>query len=208
MLAWFFKQPIGCSFGDRSIPTLFSMRRRSKPTAPLLLQFCLLCLSVLFFNGCNNTSLADLNGTLLDPAMDLEDFRFHTADGDLNVSNFKGKHVILAFGYTYCPDACPTTMARLAQTVKHLAQNANQVQVMLVTVDPARDSLEKLNSYAKTFDPGFIGAAVAKTDSAAFFKTLGIFHERADSTATEDYLIDHTTSTIVLDQNGNWRMVA
>lgn len=195
------------------------MRKAHITVAHLLKYLCATSLVFLSLNGCERNTLSDLNGTLLNPAMDLTDYGFKTADGHLNISDFKDKHLVLAFGYTYCPDACPTTMARLAQTMKLLDKDAKQVQVILLTVDPLRDSLSTLKTYAQSFNPDFIGAAVASADSASLFKTLGIYHERVhtpDSASTgsitqdsytEDYLVDHSTSTIVLNPEGNWRMV-
>lgn len=197
------------------------MKKAPTAVAHVLTQACIFGIILLSLNGCGTNALSDLNGTLLEPAMDIADYGFNSADGDFNVSDFQGKHLVLAFGYTYCPDACPTTMARLNQTIKLIEEDADQVQVLLITVDPLRDSLSKLKTYTKTFHPDFIGASVATADSAALFKTLGIYHERArtsttdsvreeglaEDNATDDYLVDHTTSTIVLDPDGNWRMV-
>ena len=167
--------------------------------------------------GCESKSLSNLNGTLLNPSLEIDDFSLLSAGETLKISDFEGKFVVLAFGYTYCPDACPTTMARLASTMRLLGEQADQVQVVLVSVDEQRDSPDKLAAYTEAFNDTFKGVWVSKPDSSAFFSTLGIYHERAVPTEvvsteaaaenTEEYLIDHTTSTIVLDREGNWRLV-
>ncbi len=177
-----------------------------------IVTFCLISLIL----GCQRNHLGNLNGTLLDPSSEIGDFSFTSADKTLQISDFEAKYVILAFGYTYCPDACPTTMNRLAKTVQLLEERADQVQVILVSVDEQRDSPERLMSYTKAFDPSFEGVWVSKADSSHFFSTLGIYHERAGQSeerapdtplVNDEYLVDHTTSIVLLDRQGNWRMV-
>jgi protein SCO1/2 len=86
------------------------------------------------------------------------DFVLNTSDGsEFRLSSYRGKVVLLDFGYTFCPDICPTTLAELAQVRAQLGEAAKQVQVVFITVDPERDSPERLRSYAQAFDPSFIG---------------------------------------------------
>ncbi len=162
--------------------------------------------SALFLlNSCGPPPLSRLNGTLIEPPIEVPDFQFNTANGPVRLNTFRGKYTLMAFGYTFCPDACPTTMARLKRVIDSLGSDADKVQVMLVSVDPERDTPALLKSYTENFNPDFIGATPASPDSV--FNLLGVYVERANSSVTEDYTVDHTTSIILLDKQGNWRLV-
>ncbi len=162
---------------------------------------------VLALAGCTQESLSDLHGTLLIPSIEVQDYAFESASGTRHLSDFRGKYIVIAFGYTYCPDACPTTMNRLARVIDLVEEKASQVQVMLVSVDPDRDSPATLEKYAQTFNQDFIGVHASKENPEEIFKKFGIYHAVSDSASGENYLIDHSTSTLVLDTAGRWRLV-
>lgn len=122
------------------------------------------------------------------------------------LADFRGKLVVLTFGYTFCPDICPTTLADIAGVVKALGKDAGRVQVVFVTVDPERDTREVLAQYVPAFDPGFLGlyGDAAATQRAA--KEFKIFYEkRAGSTPTL-YSVDHSAQVYVLDAQGRLRL--
>jgi protein SCO1/2 len=117
----------------------------------------------------------------------------------------KGKVVLLAFGYTHCPDACPTTLARLAEVRRLLGKDAAQVQVLFVTVDPERDTEQLLGRYVRAFDPTFIGLRGddSQTDAAAtaFHADYQIMNYQGE------ILVEHTVATYLIDPGGHVRVV-
>lgn len=123
-----------------------------------------------------------------------------------HLSDFKGKVVVLFFGYTHCPDVCPTTMADLAKARRLLGQRGEAMQVLFVTLDPERDSAEVLKRYVPSFDAGFIGL---RGDAAATEKTskdFKIFFSKQDSASRAGYSIDHSGGIYVFDRNGKIRL--
>jgi protein SCO1/2 len=124
-----------------------------------------------------------------------------------SLEDFRGKVVVVTFGYTQCPDVCPTTLSDLSATVKRLGADASQVQVLFVTIDPKRDKPELLRQYVPAFHPDFLGLY---GDEAATRKATGDFkvyaQERAGKTA-ETYTMDHTAQTFAFDKQGRLRLV-
>jgi protein SCO1/2 len=125
----------------------------------------------------------------------------------LNVGDFKGKAVVLVFGYTHCPDVCPTTLADLSQAMQQLGDASKQVQVLFVTLDPQRDTAPVLGQYVKAFNPTFIGL---RPDSDAALATVThdfrIYHANVAGTAPGDYTVDHTAASYVFDEKGQLRL--
>lgn len=123
----------------------------------------------------------------------------------ISLTDQKGKVVLLAFGYTHCPDACPTTLARLAEVRRLLGPDARQVQVMFVTVDPERDTAQLLTHYVTAFDPTFIGlrGTEAETDAlaSAFHADYRIMHYQGE------ILVEHTVEIYLIDAEGRARVV-
>lgn len=123
----------------------------------------------------------------------------------LSLSDFQGKVVLISFGYTYCPDVCPTTMFTLKRAVKALAADADKVQVLFITLDPERDSAERLQAYMEYFNPGFIalrGSVEEVTQVAAQFGTR---FEKEDFDEEGSYSIAHTAVIYLLDPAGRTR---
>jgi protein SCO1/2 len=123
------------------------------------------------------------------------------------LADFRGKVVLVNFGYTQCPDVCPTTLADLASAMKKLGADASQVQVLFVTVDPKRDKPELLRQYLPAFDPAFLGLY---GDEAATKKVEGDFKiyaaERPGKTP-QTYTVDHAAQTFAFDKQGKLRLV-
>ncbi|OIQ95323.1 hypothetical protein GALL_226980 [mine drainage metagenome] len=122
------------------------------------------------------------------------------------LSDFKGKAVALFFGYTHCPDVCPTTMLDLKQTMKLLGPRANEVQVLFVTLDPERDTQAVLAQFVPSFDPRFIGLRGSVEDIAATTKTFKIFASKVQSEGREGYTIDHSAGIYMFDKAGKVRL--
>ena len=124
------------------------------------------------------------------------------------LADFRGKLVVLTFGFTNCPDICPTTLADVAQARKSLASHeANQVQVLFVTLDPERDARAVLANYVPVFDPTFIGLygdAEATRRTAQEFK---IFYEKRKGESPGRYAVDHSAQSYVLDAEGRLRLL-
>jgi protein SCO1 len=150
------------------------------------------------------------HGTLIEPPMRVPDFTLMSGAGDVSRSDFEGKLVAMFFGFTYCPDICPDTMARLAHALRQLdADEAAQVQVLLVSVDPERDTPAAVSTYAERFHPGFIGLSGPSEAIAEVASAYGIYHARVPLPAEDDYTVDHTTAVVVLNRQGEtvliWR---
>jgi protein SCO1/2 len=136
--------------------------------------------------------LSTLNSTLI------------TADGETSLAALRGNIVVLYLGYTNCPDVCPTTLAGLKKAISKLsAPQAEQVKVIFITVDPQRDTPDRLKGYASAFNPGFIGAnAVNKETLDTLVSEVGAFYQFGEVDENGYYPVDHSTSTIVLDREG------
>jgi protein SCO1 len=123
-----------------------------------------------------------------------------------SLADFHGKAVVVFFGYTACPDICPTTMARLAEVMKSLGQEAAQVQVLFITLDPERDSAERLKAFVPWFHPSFLGLRGDRAQIDAVTKEFRVFGARKDVAGELGYVIDHSTGTYVFDPAGRLRL--
>ncbi len=124
-----------------------------------------------------------------------------------HVSDFKGKVLVVFFGYTQCPDVCPTTMFEMKKVMDLLGKDADQVQVAFITLDPQRDTLELLEKYVPSFDPRFLGLR-PETDQALeqVVKGYKIFYQKVPSKDPQNYTIDHTAGSYAIDKNGQLRL--
>jgi len=122
------------------------------------------------------------------------------------LADFRGRLVVLTFGYTFCPDICPTTLADVAGVTKALGKDAERVQVAFVTVDPERDTREVLAQYVPAFDARFLGlyGDAAATQRAA--KEFKIFYEKRAGSTPASYSVDHSAQVYVLDAQGRLRL--
>lgn len=145
--------------------------------------------------------------TYAEPYPVAADIELKQADGStFRLSDLRGKVVALFFGYTSCPDVCPTTMAELNQALEKMGDQADQVQVLYVTVDPERDSPERVQQYVSQFNPTFIGLSGSEAELAKVWNDYGVFREIVDGTSAAGYLVDHTARVTVIDQDGNLRL--
>lgn len=140
----------------------------------------------------------DLTGTQFGKPLSLTD---HT--GKLrSINDFKGKVVVLFFGYTHCPDVCPTTMSDLKQTMKLLGDKANDVQVLFVTVDPERDTQEVLAQFVPGFDARFIGLRGTPEEVAANLAEYKVYAAKVSEAGQDGYTMDHSAGLYVFDKTG------
>ena len=144
------------------------------------------------------------HGTVINPPLPLTDFALQTANEEVfRLSDQKGKIVLLFFGYTSCPDVCPTTLATFKQVYERLGDDAQKVRFVLITADPDRDTPEIVSAYTARFNPEFIGLSGDIITLEAIWKELGVFVEKQDSGSAAGYLVSHTASVYVLDQSGD-----
>jgi protein SCO1/2 len=137
-----------------------------------------------------------------------KDFSLVDPDGKVRtLADFKGKVVVMFFGYTQCPDVCPTTLTEMQQVMTMLGPQSDKVQVLFVTVDPQRDTAEILKQYVPAFDPRFLGLRPA--DDAALervAKDFKIYYKKVPGTSPGSYTIDHTAGSYAFDPDGRLRL--
>ncbi len=122
------------------------------------------------------------------------------------LADFKGKAVVVFFGYTRCPDVCPTTMAEMANVMQQLGPLAEKVQVLFVTVDPERDTPELLSKYVPSFDPRFLGLVGDKAQTEKIAKDFRVFYQKAAGKEPGSYTMDHTAGSYIFDPQGRLRL--
>jgi len=123
-----------------------------------------------------------------------------------SLADYKGKVVVLFFGFTQCPDVCPTTLANMADVMKRLGPKADQVQVLFVTLDPERDVPAVLAQYVPAFDARFVGLYGDAAATAAAAKEFKIFYQKVPGKTGGTYTIDHTAASYVIDKEGRLRL--
>lgn len=149
---------------------------------------------------------ADLKTGAFDPPRAAPDFSLGGSNGaDVKLSRYRGKVVALGFGYTSCPEICPTTMAFLAQARKELGAAAADFQVLYVTVDPERDNADKLRKFVTAFDPSFVGATGTSAQLAAVRNAYGVQMKRLPPMSDGNYLIHHSSFVYLIDRGGDIR---
>lgn len=124
----------------------------------------------------------------------------------VTLETYKGKVVVLFFGFTHCPDVCPTTMAEMSAVMKELGPDADKVQVLFATLDPERDTKELLAQYVPGFDPRFVGLVGTPEQVAATAKEFKVFYQKVPGKTEGSYVIDHTAGSYVFDKSGKIRL--
>lgn len=149
------------------------------------------------FNG------VDITGSDLGP-----DFRLTDHNGkERSLADFRGKVVTLFFGYTHCPDVCPTTLSDMARAVQILGPDGSRVQVLFVTVDPKRDTPELLRNYVPAFNPTFLGLYGDAAATAKVTKDFKIYAAERPGKTPESYTVDHSAQSLVFDTQGRLRLM-
>jgi len=159
--------------------------------------------AVLFLPGTES-----FRGTVYDPPVPAAEITLARDDGSsFQLSEMRGNVVLLFFGYTSCPDVCPTTLSELRKVDDELGNAANQVKVVFITVDPERDTPEKIQKYVSVFNPSFIGLSGSEADLAPVWQSYGVYREIDKTTTTATgYLVTHSARVYVIDQDGNMRL--
>ncbi len=140
------------------------------------------------------------------PAPALDDMFFHTRE-PAELWRFDGDVVLMYFGYTHCPDVCPTTLAAIARAKEQLGNDADRIHTLMVTVDPDRDTSTALGDYMTHFDPDFLGVYGDEHATRQAAVLYGIHVERHEGTAASGYVVDHTAHLIAIDTDGFIRVI-
>lgn len=135
------------------------------------------------------------------------DFTLQSDQGPVRLSDLRGRFVLLYFGYTYCPDVCPTTLANLKKAVEQAGRAAENFQVVFISVDPRRDTPARMGEYVRYFNPEFIGITGTQEEISGVTANFGIHYHLNDSESETSYTVDHTSVVIVIDPQGNQRLV-
>lgn len=165
-------------------------------------------LGILYATGSWPFATQPVHGMLIDSPIPAPNFTLSNAAGEaVSLREFQGRVVLLYFGYTFCPDVCPATMAELKRAVAALGRSADEVQVIMVSVDPQRDTPESLQAYVDHFNPAFLGLTGTEDALLAATTPLGIYFEKHAGTAATGYAVDHTATVTVVDKRGYVRLV-
>lgn len=122
------------------------------------------------------------------------------------LADFKGRAVVMFFGYTQCPDVCPTTMGGMRESMALLGPDAERVQVLFVSIDPERDTPQLLAQYVPAFHPSFLGLYGDAAATAAVAKEFKIFYHKQPGSSPTSYAMDHTAGSYVFDPSGRLRL--
>lgn len=165
--------------------------------------------AALLLSGCGKDAPAFQNLDITGNAQFGTAFALPDTAGKLRtLADYKGKAVVLFFGYTHCPDVCPTTMAELTQALQQLGPDAKRVQVLFVTVDPARDTPDVLAQYVAAFDPTFVGLRPNDAQLAKVAKDFRVYYAKVPGKTPDSYTMDHTAASYVFDPSGKLRLFA
>lgn len=138
-----------------------------------------------------------------------KDFSLKDVDGKVRtLADFKGKVVVLFFGYAQCPDVCPTTMTEMAQVKQQLGSDGDKLQVLFVTVDPARDTPEVLKAYMGAFDSSFVALIPTADQLVTTAKDFKVYFKKVEGKTPTSYSMDHSAASFVYDTQGRLRLYA
>jgi len=143
----------------------------------------------------------DITGVDYGKSLELADTRGRLR----HLEDFRGKAVVVFFGFTHCPDVCPTTLADLSRVMQDLGPDADRAQVLFITVDPERDTPADLDKYVHAFDPRFIALRGDAQQTARVAKEFKIYYEKRKQGAT--YTVDHSAQSYVIDPQGRLRLL-
>jgi protein SCO1/2 len=147
-------------------------------------------------------------GTVLQSTDPAYDFALTAAGGKtVRLSDYKGKVGLLYFGYTFCPDVCPATLANAGQAIRALGKKGDQVQLIMISVDPERDTPDKLAQFVTHFHPSYIGITGTEEQISETAALYGIYFQKNEGTEATGYLIDHTATLMAIDKEGYLKLL-
>ena len=178
--------------------------QRRRLVASLVLGFA--ACSLAFVTGCSpdkpKFNAIDVTGANYAKSFALKD---HTGQ-ERKLTDFKGKVVVVFFGYTQCPDVCPTTMTELVEVKRLLGANGDKLQAVFITVDPARDTAELLNAYVTNFDPSFVALIPTPEQLVEVAKEFKIYYKKVDGKTPTSYTMEHSAGSYIFDGQGQVRL--
>jgi protein SCO1/2 len=145
-------------------------------------------------------------GTVVQSNQKVPNTELLSADGPVRLTDFGGKVEVVYFGYTYCPDVCPATLSKLADSMAILGDRADEVQVMMVSIDPARDTPELMKEYVTHFYPDFIGLTGDEQTVNLIATLFGVTYQRVEGSES-GYTMDHTSTVILVDREGYLKLM-
>uniref|UniRef100_A0A831TDA1 SCO family protein n=1 Tax=Thermorudis peleae TaxID=1382356 RepID=A0A831TDA1_9BACT len=149
------------------------------------------------------------NGVEFESPRQVPALRLQGSDGrEHSLQDFRGKVVLVYFGYTTCPDACPMTLGKFARVKAALGERAEDVQVVMVTVDPQRDTAGRLREYLAVYGVDFLGLTGDEATIQELAAAFGVYYAPYESDTALGYLVEHTTSSFILDRQGRLRILA
>jgi protein SCO1/2 len=156
--------------------------------------------------GCGGPSF---NGQVKNPVQPAPELALTDQHGEpFLLSEQKGKVVLLYFGYTYCPDVCPTTLGDFKRIHRALGQDADRVEFVFVTADPERDRPERVKKYLEIFNPDFVGLVGTQQELDAAYDSYDVYGEKENvEDSAAGYLVSHTATVFLIDPEENWRLV-
>lgn len=172
-----------------------------------MLRFLMIAATALALAGCGGETgtrfyNTDLTGAAYGKSLSLTD---HHGDRR-ELADFKGKVVTLFFGFTQCPDVCPSSLSTMGEVMRQLGADADRLQVLFVTVDPERDTRELLEAYVPAFDPRFLGLYGDLEETAEVAREFKVFYRKSGDVEGPNYTIDHSAGTYVFDPTGRLRL--
>jgi len=173
---------------------------------PFVILIILFAVSLLL--GACSLIAPEFRGTVLDEPVAVPDFDLIDQNGEaFRLSDQQGKAVVLFFGYTSCPDVCPTTLATWRKVHEALGDDSDRVRFVFITVDPERDTPERLGLHVNAFNADFVGLSGSPADLEPIFEFFSVVREKQEvADSALGYLINHTSSSFVLDPEGQWRL--
>jgi protein SCO1/2 len=163
--------------------------------------------AVLALAGCAPQDKPQFKAVDITGADYARDFALPDAQGRTrSIKDFAGKAVVVFFGYTQCPDVCPTTLQEIAEAKKLLGPDGDKVQGIFITVDPARDKPELLKAYVANFGPDFVALRGDDAQTAAVAKDFKVYYKRVDGKVPGSYFMEHTAASYVYDPQGKLRL--
>jgi protein SCO1/2 len=167
----------------------------------------LLLAAALLAAGCHNDGQPKFESTDVTGAALGRELLLTAHDGrKVTLIDFRGKVLVVFFGFTHCPDVCPTALYKFATVLKALGPDAQRVQVVLVTVDPERDTPETLAQYVTAFDPAFLGLTGDADAIARTAREFRVVYEKQAGSSPDSYTVDHSSGAYVYDPEGRLRL--
>ena len=170
----------------------------------------LIALVVLAIAGAETLLQAyQFRGSVIDPPVPASDFSLQDQNGQaFQLGDQRGKIVLMFFGYTNCPDICPLTLAQFKQARAQLGQQADRVSFVFITVDPERDTEEKIKTYLGAIDPAIVGLGGSQAELEQVWRAYGVYRQKQPGQSQNDYadLLEHSSRVYLVDTQGNLRV--